>query len=79
MLGKEVAEIVTPLALIAVVAGILLMFIRRWKRGVVASDDLEEVKEATREKKKTTEDLKNTRNRMRDLFQRGRMRNRSGN
>jgi hypothetical protein len=70
-IGKQIADAIKPIAKwLSIVGGVILagiLAIRKWNKGVVASDDLEEAGEAAQDHKEATDDLKDNRDRLHDL------------
>lgn len=78
MIGKEIADALSPIIMWLVIGGVVLLVLggiwRQAKRGAIAQDDLGKVAQAEKENRSASENLKTTRRRFRDSFLDGWMR-----
>jgi len=78
VIGKEIADALSPIIMWLVIGGVVLLVLggiwRQAKRGAIAQDDLGKVAQAEKENRSASENLKTTRRRFRDSFLDGWMR-----
>lgn len=81
-IGKEIADAISPIVMWGAIGGVVItlviLAIRKYNKGVVAEDDLEEAGDAEKSRKKASQRIRDNVSRLRKRWRDRRMSNSSG-
>ena len=72
MIGKEIADAITPFVMWITIAGtvifLIIFGIKQWNKGVIAKDDLGEAQDAAEDNREASDDFDERVDTLSDLF-----------